>query len=189
MDLGEGLRQRLVRGHGEHRAGDRDEGRLEARGRRGEDRDEEQDAERGAHDRAREGGEDVVGGLRVGEPEALLAGADDHLRGDAGGEVRGDEHDHRDERGAAGVFALPVVSSLVAMQASQPQYMKIESERPAVKAAKDWTAKGFIQDQEKETEVSKSPAFDSAIATKTTRTTSWRPTRAYWMPLVAVMPR
>lgn len=86
---------------------------------------------------------------------------------------------------------LPVVSSLVAMQASQPQYMKIERERPAVKAAKDWTANGFIHDQEKLRPVSKVPlpAFWKAMATKTARTTSWRPTRAYWTPLVAVMPR
>ncbi len=90
-----------------------------------------------------------------------------------------------------GVFVEPVVSSLVARHASQPQYMKIESESPAVKAAMDSTAKGFIQDQEKSRPVSKVPAeaFWKAIATKTASTTSWRPTRAYWTPLVAVMPR
>lgn len=84
-----------------------------------------------------------------------------------------------------------MVSSLVARQASQPQYMKIESERPAVKAAMDSIAKGFIHCQEKSRPVSKVPAeaFWKAIATKMARTASWRPTSAYWTPLVAVMPR
>lgn len=71
--------------------------------------------------------------------------------------------------------------------------MKIERDSPAVKAAKDWTAKGFNQDQEKSSEDAKSgpplPALLRAIVTNTARTTNWSPTRAYWMPLVAVMPR
>lgn len=53
------------------------------------------------------------------------------------------------------------------------------------------TAKGFIHSQEKSRPVSKVPAeaFWRAIATKRPRTASWRPTRVYWTPLVAVMPR
>ncbi|CAM5269152.1 hypothetical protein SGLAM104S_02550 [Streptomyces glaucescens] len=90
-----------------------------------------------------------------------------------------------------GVLVLPVVSSLAVRQASQPQYMKIDRDRPAVKAPKDCTANGFSQDQEKSAEVGKSalPALPKAIATKTASTTSWSPTSAYWTPLVAVIPR
>ncbi len=90
-----------------------------------------------------------------------------------------------------GVFALPAVSSLTVRQASQPQNMKIESDSPAVKAEKDWTANGSSQVQEKSREPAKSPerALITAITTKIASTASWRPTSAYWTPLVAVMPR
>lgn len=84
-----------------------------------------------------------------------------------------------------------MVSSLAVRQASQPQNMKIDSDRPAVNAAKDFTANGFIQDQEKSSDEANSPlcAFSTAITTNSASTTSWRPTSAYWMPLVAVIPR
>lgn len=84
-----------------------------------------------------------------------------------------------------------MVSSLAVRQASQPQNMKIDSDRPAVNAAKDFTANGFIQDQEKSSDEANSPlcAFCTAITTNSASTTSWRPTSAYWMPLVAVIPR
>lgn len=84
-----------------------------------------------------------------------------------------------------------MVSSLAVRQASQPQNMKIDSERPAVNVAKDCTANGFSQDQEKSSDEANSPlcAFCTAIATNTARTTSWSPTSAYWTPLVAVIPR
>lgn len=74
---------------------------------------------------------------------------------------------------------------------SQPQNMKIDSDRPAVKAAKDCTANGFSHDHEKWTDDAKSPLapFCTAIVTNRARTTSWSPTSAYWMPFVAVIPR
>lgn len=83
-----------------------------------------------------------------------------------------------------------MVSSLAVRQASQPQNMKIDSDRPAVNAANDCTANGFSQDQEKSSDEANSPLRDfcTAIATNSARTTSWRPTSAYWMPLVAVIP-
>lgn len=64
-------RQRLVRAHRQDRTGHRDEGGLEAGRGRGEDRDEEQHAEHGAHDGVGEGGEDIVGGVRVAEAHPL----------------------------------------------------------------------------------------------------------------------
>lgn len=90
-----------------------------------------------------------------------------------------------------GVFSLPVVSSLAVRQVSQPQNMKIDRDRPAVKAAKDFTANGFSHDHEKSADVAKSPLvpFRTAIATNRARTTSWSPTNAYWRPFVVVIPR
>lgn len=69
--------------------------------------------------------------------------------------------------------------------------MKIDSESPAVKAAKDCTAKGLSQDQENSAEVanSASPALLKAMATNTARTSSCSATSVYCRPLVAVMPR
>lgn len=73
-----------------------------------------------------------------------------------------------------GVFSLPMVSSLAVRQVSQPQNMKIDSERPAVNVANDCTANGFSQDQEKCSDEVNSPlfAFCRAIATNSARTTS-----------------
>ncbi|MGX1504270.1 UNVERIFIED_CONTAM: hypothetical protein RKD43_002895 [Streptomyces graminofaciens] len=67
--------------------------------------------------------------------------------------------------------------------------MKIERESPAVKAEKDSMPNGFIQDREKSREPATSPDLAIAMAAKITMTVSWRPTRAYWTHLVAVMPR
>ncbi|GAA3058549.1 hypothetical protein GCM10020000_46630 [Streptomyces olivoverticillatus] len=70
--------------------------------------------------------------------------------------------------------------------------MKIERESPAVKAPKDGTAKGFSHAHEKSTAPGKLPEegdLPMAIATKTAKTASWRPTSPYCTPLVAVTPR
>ncbi len=90
-----------------------------------------------------------------------------------------------------GVLALPRVSSFMVRQVSQPQYMKIDSDRPAVKALNEPTSSGFSQLGEKPTECGRSPdaALPMAIPANSSRTASWRPTRLYWNHLVAVMPR
>lgn len=76
-------------------------------------------------------------------------------------------------------------------QVSQPQYMKIDSDRPAVKALKELTWSGLSQENEKPIESGRSPAaaLPMAMAEKSTSTASWRPTRLYWNHLVAVIPR
>lgn len=84
-----------------------------------------------------------------------------------------------------------MVSSFAVRQVSQPQYMKIDRDSPALNDAKDLTSKGFSQDQEKEGWPAKEPerAACRARATKRASTTSWMPTSAYCTPFVVVMPR
>lgn len=90
-----------------------------------------------------------------------------------------------------GVFSLPMVSSFAVRQVSQPQYMKIDRDRPAVNAPNDFTENGSSHVQENGTDVGNSadPALTTAITTNTASTTSWRPTSVNWTPFVAVMPR
>lgn len=57
--------------------------------------------------------------------------------------------------------------------------MKIDNDRPAVKAANDCTANGFSQDHEKSMLVAKVSAFWKAITTNRTSTRSCSPTSAY----------
>jgi hypothetical protein len=89
------------------------------------------------------------------------------------------------------VLELPVVSSLMVSVVSQPQKMKMESERPAAKAAKDSIAKGLSQLHEKPMTSSDAPltALPKASAMKRARTTICSPTSTYWTPFVAAMPR
>jgi hypothetical protein len=90
-----------------------------------------------------------------------------------------------------GVLELPVVSSLMVSVVSQPQKMKMESERPAAKAAKDSIAKGLSQLHEKPMASSDAPltALPKASTMKRARTTICSPTSTYWTPFVAAMPR
>src|SRR3954469_11674920 len=90
-----------------------------------------------------------------------------------------------------GVRSLPAGSSLAESAASQPQYMNIDSERPAASAENDVTENGFSHDALKSIDVVASPlsALTKAKPMNRTSATTWTATRTYMTSLVVVMPR
>ncbi len=91
-----------------------------------------------------------------------------------------------------GVFSLPLVSSLMVRQTSQPQKMNSDSEMPAVNAAIEATLKGLSQSRLNATLVAEAvplAILTKAKVTKPTSTSIWNPTRTYWTSFVVVIPR
>jgi hypothetical protein len=89
------------------------------------------------------------------------------------------------------VRSLPVVSSFADSAASQPQYMKIDSDSAVASAANDVTENGLSHDHRKSIAVPASPPVALTIANtmNSKRATSWIATSTYITPLVALMPR
>ena len=90
-----------------------------------------------------------------------------------------------------GVRSLPVVSSQADSAASQPQYMKIDSDNAAASAENDSTLNGFSQAHSKSVAVGTSPltALPMATTANSASAAICTATSTYITPLVAVMPR
>ena len=74
---------------------------------------------------------------------------------------------------------------------SQPQKMKIDSDRPAANALNVGTSNGLNHDHENAVGSGASPSTALMIATtaKSTSTTTWKLTRTYWNFCVVCMSR
>ena len=90
-----------------------------------------------------------------------------------------------------GVFAEPFVSSFIVSVTSQPQKMKIESERPAANAENESTANGLNQLSSIAVASNALPFATStrAMTEKSTSTATWKPTSQYWSFCVVCMSR
>ncbi|MBG9887360.1 hypothetical protein ABE10_12725, partial [Bacillus toyonensis] len=93
----EPLRQRAVVAHREQRPRRRGERRLERGGGAGEHGERDEEAER-AHDRVRQGEEDVLLDVRVAQAERSLSDAGEHDHGDGEQQVEEDNREHDDGR-------------------------------------------------------------------------------------------
>ncbi|MNN28536.1 hypothetical protein D3C81_1421120 [compost metagenome] len=87
-----------------------------------------------------------------------------------------------------GVSPLPTDSSLMLRQTSQPQKMKIDSDRPAVNAENDSTPKGLNQSKSNSRGGIADDSPNAAMA-KPISTTSCSATRPYCTVMVVVIPR
>ena len=87
-----------------------------------------------------------------------------------------------------GTFSLPTDSSLTVRHTSQPQKMKIDSDRPAAKAENESMLNGLNHSGWKTTGELAGAAANAASA-KPISTTSCSATRVYCTPMVMPMPR
>ncbi|MNH15070.1 hypothetical protein D3C79_746770 [compost metagenome] len=88
-----------------------------------------------------------------------------------------------------GVSPLPTDSSLMLRQTSQPQKMKIDSDRPAVNAENDSTPKGLNQSRSNSSGGVCADEPPKAAKAKPTSTTNCNATKPYCTVMVVAMPR